>query len=495
MIPGQTNGALSTPGRPPFGRAMGVLLACVAAFAAGAPHASAAGPQFASPEELGRGYDVSIAVNDVGVAVAAWRGQRGVKAAVRGPNGRWSRPHRLGGPGTPPDVAVDPSGRAVVVWARQSAPGAARISAARYRPQSGWAPSLTVARMGPVPNATAFRTLRALPVVAVDAGGAAVAAWSHLAEIGKDGERHAISLASMSADGDWAPPEELDRTKAADQRVELAVSADGYAAAAWRDVEAKGDPADRRAIRVASRPPGGRFTTRLATTGAPAVAYKSPRIGVAPGGLTTVAWVRITGAPATNEQLQVAQRPAGQSDSAFSPVTLHVLSGSPKAPGRLRPQAVLTTDAGTATVAWTKQTDTPQRRVTAHTSSGAPGRRWAAPSTIFDSPVPVEPLGSALQLGPVASTADGSLLAFTYRFRSARRNATQISAVWLAPGAATWSAPTQIFTRRPGRECEVVTAAMALSGRGVIAWKCERRTGTRIESRIVARGFTQANPT
>lgn len=68
----------------------------------------------------GQGYaipdDLDVAVNDSGRAVLVWRGRR-VRAAVGFPDGRWGRAHILSRTqGQEPDAVVDRWGRATVVW-------------------------------------------------------------------------------------------------------------------------------------------------------------------------------------------------------------------------------------------------------------------------------------------------------------------------------------------------------------------------------------------
>jgi RTX calcium-binding nonapeptide repeat (4 copies) len=96
----------------------------------------------------------SVALDDHGGAVAAWQwgdgANRLIQAAVRSADGNWSPPEQLSGPGrdaTPPVLAMDGSGNALVGWIR----GNGIVSAAQIaiRPAGGaFGPPRNLSRRG-----------------------------------------------------------------------------------------------------------------------------------------------------------------------------------------------------------------------------------------------------------------------------------------------------------------------------------------------------------
>ncbi len=120
-----------------------------------------------------------VVFDGLGDAIAVWQASDGahqtVQTATRlATNGRWSAPRELSAPGgdsLAPQVAVDASGNALAIWTR-SAPPVWTVQVA-YRPARGsWQPAVTIAKTG---------TAVASPQVAFDPQGNALALWAELA--------------------------------------------------------------------------------------------------------------------------------------------------------------------------------------------------------------------------------------------------------------------------------------------------------------------------
>jgi hypothetical protein len=146
------------------------------------------GRRLSSPTESATGLDLAVAPS--GTAVVAWSAyNRGIHVARRSAGGTWSPARLLEGGGTNPAVAVDPAGDAVVVWEE----GYASVEAA-MRPRSGdWRPTVTVSRAGADPDVT------------LDGAGNAVAVWVRF-----DSHHRQIEQASRRpAGGSWGRPKTI----------------------------------------------------------------------------------------------------------------------------------------------------------------------------------------------------------------------------------------------------------------------------------------------
>ena len=117
-----------------------------------------------------------VALDGAGDAVAVWEQSDGIRSDIwanRLAGAAWGTPVRLESESTDaasPDVAVHPAGDALAVWS-QSDGLRANIWASRFRPASGW----QAAERIETDNAGGAMQ----PVVAMDAAGNGMAAWSH----------------------------------------------------------------------------------------------------------------------------------------------------------------------------------------------------------------------------------------------------------------------------------------------------------------------------
>ncbi len=113
-----------------------------------------------------------IAIDDGGEAVAVWERYPFIEGASRPPGGAWSAPSKVskkGRSGGFPDLAINGAGEAVAVWDSYDSTGNAPIiQSASRSPGGNW-----TARA----NLSAVRQEAAFPQVAIDATGAAVVVW------------------------------------------------------------------------------------------------------------------------------------------------------------------------------------------------------------------------------------------------------------------------------------------------------------------------------
>jgi hypothetical protein len=205
-----------------------------------------AGGDWSAPEDLSvlNGRTPQLAMNAAGDAVAVWTGFDGVDdevtwAAVRPAGGDWSAPEQLPVEdevdGFFPQVAIDASGNAIVVWQRFDLSDDVVQAAVRTAGGDWSAPDVLSA---PAENARS-------PRIAMNAAGDAVAAWTVFSGGG-------IRAAVRSAGGDWSAPEEVS---AAGVEPELAVDSNGSAFALW-----PGPGDTEQVLRTAMRPPGDEWS-------------------------------------------------------------------------------------------------------------------------------------------------------------------------------------------------------------------------------------------
>lgn len=203
--------------------------------------------------------------------------------AARFDGGTWSAPERLSSGDRScgePQVASDGAGGAVVVWRQDTNPGDAahqglsipNIWARRYA-RGQWEPAL---RIGSADLAGADGAER--PRLAMNASGAAVAAWS---------ETRGATTSAMGAvlgPSGWSAPAALGATGVRAFWPEVAIAPSGAAMAVWGQVEASGKRL---------------YAARFAGTWAPwelldggGADATHARVGLDGDGNATVAWVQ-----------------------------------------------------------------------------------------------------------------------------------------------------------------------------------------------------------
>jgi hemolysin type calcium-binding protein len=174
-------------------------------------------------------FDVEVAAEHGRIA-AVWVVLRNrhtlVVSSTRSVDGAWSPPRTLAGPvGNPgaPTIALDDDGGAVAAWRWSN--GAYRVVEAASMASDGtWATPVVLS--GPSRNATP-------PRLAMDAEGHAIVGW-----LRSNGDWTVAQVSSRSADGSWARPVTLSKRAGDARNLDLDMTRDGHAIVSWR----QGDP-------------------------------------------------------------------------------------------------------------------------------------------------------------------------------------------------------------------------------------------------------------
>ena len=160
-------------------------------------------PGWGDPERIGDGYDPDLAVNASGTAMAVWFYFDGtnvqVWAAVFTLADGWKTPEVVAakdGYASYPQIAIDPSGKAIAVW-QQDRDQQYRAWSAAYTPSGGWQ---TPEALDPD-----FIGDTHTPSVAMDAGGNAIAAW-----VRTTGPSSNIVAAHYTPTGGWGVIQRID---------------------------------------------------------------------------------------------------------------------------------------------------------------------------------------------------------------------------------------------------------------------------------------------
>jgi hypothetical protein len=310
-----------------------------------------AGGNFSPPQTLSTGETIEalrLAVNGQGNALVVWERRDGtndrIQAALRPAGGNFSPPQTLSATGdqvTFPQVAIDESGNAIVIWARFDGTGF-RLQAAFRAVGGSFGPPQTLSAAGgdvftyqivfdPQGNAlaiwdrsddtdshiqAAFRPAggsfgppqtisdpgqRAFaPLLAVDPQSNAFAIWR-----GGNGTNLRIQAAFRPAGGSFGPPQTISANVGGDGHAQqLLVDTRGNALAIWE----RHDGTNNR-IQFAFRLAGGSFGPPQTLSDPGQHAFAS-RLAVDDQGNALAAWTRSDG---TNSRVQVAFRPAGGS--------------------------------------------------------------------------------------------------------------------------------------------------------------------------------------
>ena len=209
-----------------------------------------AGGGWAAPTALDGGIAAQLASDARGDLLAVWTDLAGtvqrIRAAFRPAGGAWRTPvyvSRADEVASIPHVAMDASGRALVVWtAYPSAGGYPKLASVKSASRSAggrWSQPLTVARVSAYPD----------PQLAMDTRGRALVVW--------EGETGLIRVASRAPGGSWTPSATLSPPN--DQGVRdprVALNDNGEAVVVWM-----GAPAGQATLMLEAsiRPAGGRF--------------------------------------------------------------------------------------------------------------------------------------------------------------------------------------------------------------------------------------------
>jgi len=180
-------------------------------------------------DDRGAALVPQVAMDPSGDAVAVWQHFDGTRFNIwanrYAPDEGWGRAEPIEtddvGDATAPQVAVGPTGIAIVVW-QQSDGMRDNIWSKRYTPSQGWGT--------PQPVETDNSGEAEAPQIAVDAEGNGVAVWQQ-----SDGERFNIWASRYTASDDrWSIAELIEVDDTGDSaEPQVAVSANGTALAVW----------------------------------------------------------------------------------------------------------------------------------------------------------------------------------------------------------------------------------------------------------------------
>lgn len=180
----------------------------------------------------------------------------------------WQEPTRpLASDAETPDVAMDASGTALVVWGESDG-----LWSSRHALVDGWGSPAQLA-----PGATH-------PRIAMNPSGDTLVVWSQVEE-----EQERLWSSYADAGGTWAPPEPLQDTPASSVRVaDVAIDVLGNAVAVW-------DEDDHTSVWV------NRFSAGMGWEGAElldatAVEASSPQVAMDADGSAIAVWLRMDGA-------------------------------------------------------------------------------------------------------------------------------------------------------------------------------------------------------
>ncbi len=207
------------------------------------------------PDPASIPYDVDVAVDPAGNAVASWSDfSAAAKAALRPVTGGWGAAIPLGSSGHDATVGMDSAGTATVVFAE----GLDEIRAVSHPAGGGWLPEVRVNAGGRGASS---------PALVVDAHGDATAAWTDAT-----GPRPSI-MVGRRAGGSWQPPIRLTADERSPAEPDVAVDPAGNAVAAWSDTTAgiisaagfDATPPELRAVGVPASGAAGRSVSFSAT--------------------------------------------------------------------------------------------------------------------------------------------------------------------------------------------------------------------------------------
>jgi hypothetical protein len=297
-----------------------------------------------------------VAVDAAGDAVAVWARTDGahtiIQTAWRPAGGAWGPSRDLSAEGQSaktPDVAIDPAGNAVAVWARYN--GTKFIIQSSTRPAGGeWGM--------PAADLSAEGQTAEKPRVAVDASGDAVAVWMRL-----NGSNLIVQTASRPAGGGWGAADDLSAEGRNAEDPQVSVNPGGEAVAVWTRFDGSDD-----IVQSATRPAGAwAFSGDLSAVGFSA---ETPQVALDPAGNAVAVWARANGGLTTI--VQGTDRAAGGTWQPPVPLTSTGLVAAED------PQ-VAVDPAGNATAVWSISDGSPNIVQSAEKPIGAP---WQPRTTL-----------------------------------------------------------------------------------------------------------------
>ncbi len=431
---------------------LGLSLLCAAAVVH--PHSALAAPFWLRPIDLSAAGQSAeypqVAVDPAGDAVAVWARSNGantiVQSAARPAGGAWGAPLDLSAAGQNarnPQVSVDAVGDAVAVWARYDGSNTI-VEVASASPGGAWQPAQALSAAGQSAES---------PQVAVDPAGDAVAVWAR-----SNGTNTIVQSAARPAGGAWGAPHDLSAAGQNAESPQVAVDQAGDAVAVWARYDGS-----NTIVEVASASPGGAWQPAQALSAAGQSA-ESPQVAVDPAGDAVAVWARSNG---TNTIVQSAARPAGGAWGA--PLDLSAAGQNARNPRRSRSMP-----AGDAVAVWARYDGS---NTIVEVASASPGGAWqpaqalSAAGQSAESPqVAVDPAGDAVAVW-------------------ARSNGTNTIVQSAArPAGGAWGAPLDLSAA--GGNASTPQAAIDPEGNAVATW--DRFNGS--ASIVEASGYDAAGP-
>jgi hypothetical protein len=282
-----------------------------------------------------------LAVDAAGDVTAVWEGRNGtesdIEAAVRpAGSGTWTAPVQpatdTGKYGGPPELAVDPEGDAVAVWARENGAGSDVIEATS-KPHGGetWQVPVSVSAGG---------DLAGSPHVAMDANGDAFVVWQRWGSCDR-----IESAIRPGASGAWQAPVALSGAEGTECAFNprVAVDPQGDAIATWQNDKGA---VDFGTIEADLRPANSNAWDAPVALSGPGVQAQEPRVALDALDEAIVVWSSVNG---DENRIEATARPQA-TGTWQAPVTL---SSSPVREPNIGEFAQVAIDAqGDAFAAW-----------------------------------------------------------------------------------------------------------------------------------------------
>ncbi len=401
-----------------------VIICCVSATALGcvalvdtADASTAWGPSvtLSSPAEIA--FNPDLAVNESGGAQVVWQSYAypNIRGASKEPHGGWDPEVTISAGEADeitPSVGIDADGDSIAVWGAYERPSLRAIETADGLVQGGWgSPArLFSSEEGGVGD----------PHVAVNPGGDAVAVWAHAEEHGS-GQTVMIESARRLAGGEWSPAVAVASSEPELGYLSVVVDAGGQAIAIWEGSEG---------VETASWPAVGGWTSPvvLSTGGG-----TEPQVAVNPTGEAVAIWRDFVG---NSFEIDTASKPA-----AGGWTTAARLSTS----GGYESQPHIAVDsAGNAVAVWGAPVSV--REVEVQSVVRPAGGKWGDPVGVSSSRCEEE-------LEPrVAMEGDGTAVAIWDCFQ---RSTLGVIESARGPLGGEWSSPEQISDHNLFRQLEL----------------------------------------
>jgi PKD domain len=346
------------------------------------------GGAFSAPRSLGpietplAGGPPQIAADAAGDALVVWQvtdtaGNFRVQASYQPAGGDFGAPQTLspaGQDGTFPTPALDGDGNATVAWTLGEA--APTVQAATATPAGAFGPPQTLSS----PNVAGSVAL------AVNASGAAVAAWS----VGLGANGNAVQAAVRpSAAAPFGAAEFASGQGQSALSSVVAIDRAGNASVAWSQAPLNDTSST---IYANTRPAGGAFAATPQTVSDPGAFATAPTLAGDPGGDATLAWRQGATPAADTGAIMAARRPVGASAFGAQQVVFTSAQGLPRAPN------VAVGPSGMALLAWS-----------APLASGAAAfAATRATGPAFDAPVRISDVGPEIDTGDAVAATDGT---------------------------------------------------------------------------------------